>query len=129
MSKFKVEVIADSSGKWVGNGRTFDTREEAEAHAKDLYSRWTSVTRLRVIPVSRLTPAQDKKIREVAERFSHPIPEDSSIEDHATDTTGFLLLLPRENGKGPCGLPDNWVEVTLPNNFTFGVSPEGDSAS
>lgn len=40
---FKVEVIADSSGKWVSNALRFATREEAEAAAADLASRWMLV--------------------------------------------------------------------------------------
>jgi hypothetical protein len=47
--KFKVEVIADSSGKWCGNGLTFETRELAEANAKDLMGRWTAVREWRVV--------------------------------------------------------------------------------
>jgi hypothetical protein len=46
---FKVEVIADSSGIWVGNGLRFDTREDAELYARDLEMRWTSVRKWRVI--------------------------------------------------------------------------------
>jgi len=47
--KFKVEVIADNSGQWCGNGRVFDTREAAEIYARDLFSRWTAVREWRVI--------------------------------------------------------------------------------
>lgn len=46
---FKVEVIADSSGKWVGNGLTFDTKAQAEAYARDLASRWMAVREWRVL--------------------------------------------------------------------------------
>lgn len=46
---FRVEVIADSSEEWVGNGLTFATQEEAEAYAKDLWSRWTAVRSWRVV--------------------------------------------------------------------------------
>ena len=49
--KYKVEVIADNSEKWVGNGLTFDTREQADAYASDLYSRWTAVKQTRVVEV------------------------------------------------------------------------------
>lgn len=51
MAKFKVEVIADNSGKWASNQKTFDTEEEAEAYAKDLFSRWMAVKEYRVVPV------------------------------------------------------------------------------
>lgn len=46
---FKVEVIADSSGKWAGNGMRFDKISEAEEYARDLASRWMMVTKWRVI--------------------------------------------------------------------------------
>jgi len=46
---YKVEVIADSSGKWCGNGLRFDTIPEAEAYARDLMSRWWLVTDWRVV--------------------------------------------------------------------------------
>ncbi len=46
---FKIEVIADSSGKWVGNDLRFATRLEAEAYAADLSSRWTLVRDFRVV--------------------------------------------------------------------------------
>jgi hypothetical protein len=47
---FKVEVIADSSGKWCGNAMRFATREGAEAYARDLAWRWTLVREWRVVP-------------------------------------------------------------------------------
>lgn len=46
---FKVEVIADSTGKWVGNGLTFNTVIEAEYYAKDLSNRWYAVRSWRVV--------------------------------------------------------------------------------
>lgn len=46
---FAVEVIADSSEEWVGNGLKFATQAEAEAYAKDLWSRWTAVRSWRVV--------------------------------------------------------------------------------
>jgi len=49
--KYKVEVIADSSGKWAGNGLTFDTKAEAEEYAKDLMFRWILVREWRVVEV------------------------------------------------------------------------------
>ena len=48
--KYKVEVIADSSGKWCANGLRFDTYEEGETYAKDLSWRWTGVREWRVVP-------------------------------------------------------------------------------
>ena len=46
---FKPEVIADSSGKWVGNALRFSTREEAEANVRDLMMRWFAVRETRVL--------------------------------------------------------------------------------
>lgn len=47
--RYKVEVIADNSGKWVGNGLTFATPDEGETYARDLFSRWTQVRKWRVV--------------------------------------------------------------------------------
>jgi hypothetical protein len=46
---FKVEVVADSSGQFCGNGLTFATKPEAIAYAKDLSSRWMLVKLWRVM--------------------------------------------------------------------------------
>lgn len=46
---FKGEVIADSSGKWSGNGMSFATREEAQTYVEDLAMRWTAVRETRVV--------------------------------------------------------------------------------
>lgn len=51
MTMFKVEVIADSSGKWCGNGLQFETKEAAEVYARDLFMRWTSVREWRVVEI------------------------------------------------------------------------------
>ncbi len=48
--KFKVEVIADSSGKWCSNAMRFDTEPEAESYGQDLAMRWTAVRDWRVVP-------------------------------------------------------------------------------
>jgi hypothetical protein len=48
---WKVEVIADSSGKWCSNGLTFPTKIEAETYARELASRWTLVREWRAVPV------------------------------------------------------------------------------
>ena len=42
------EVIADDSGKWVGNALRFATKAEAEANVADLFSRWMLVKETRV---------------------------------------------------------------------------------
>lgn len=41
------EVIADNSGKWAGNALRFASKKECDAYARDLFSRWTSVTKYR----------------------------------------------------------------------------------
>ncbi len=46
---YKTEVIADSSGKWVGNSCRFRTHPEAEAYVSDLAYRWTAVRETRVV--------------------------------------------------------------------------------
>jgi hypothetical protein len=51
MTSYKPEVIADSSGKWAGNGLTFNTEMEAHDYVKDLEWRWTSVRETRVVEV------------------------------------------------------------------------------
>lgn len=49
---FKVEVIADNSGQWVGNQLTFATREEAEKYARDLAGRWFAVREWRIVEIT-----------------------------------------------------------------------------
>ncbi len=46
---FRAEVIADSSGKFCGNGLTFNTIAEAQTYVSDLMSRWILVTQTRII--------------------------------------------------------------------------------
>ena len=46
---FKVEVQADGTGTWAGNGVRFETFEQAESYARDLAWRWTSVREWRVV--------------------------------------------------------------------------------
>ena len=44
-----VEVVADSSGEFCGNGLTFETIGAAEIYARDLFARWTGVRKWRVV--------------------------------------------------------------------------------
>lgn len=46
---WKAEVIADDSGKWVGNALRFATEAEAARYATDLMGRWMSVREKRVV--------------------------------------------------------------------------------
>jgi hypothetical protein len=48
---WKPEVIADSSGKWAGNGLCFATRPEAHAYVIGLMLRWTAVRDTREVEV------------------------------------------------------------------------------
>jgi hypothetical protein len=49
MMSYAGEVIADRSGKWVGNQVRFATPEEAHAYIRDLAWKWTMVTDTRVV--------------------------------------------------------------------------------
>lgn len=46
---FAAQVVADSTGKFVGNALRFATKEEAERYAQDLFNRWMSCTDKRVV--------------------------------------------------------------------------------
>ncbi len=54
---FKAEVIADDSGEWCGNGKRFETREQAETYVKDLMWRWTAVRDTRVVEIEESSAA------------------------------------------------------------------------
>lgn len=47
---YKVEVIADNSGKWCGNGQRYATEAEARTAGKSLAGRWTAVREMRITP-------------------------------------------------------------------------------
>ena len=49
---YRIDVIADTSGKWCSNGLQFEAEEKARAYAEDLAWRWTAVRDWRVVPVS-----------------------------------------------------------------------------
>ena len=46
---YRVEVIADSSGKFCGNALRFDSIDDGIVYARDLARRWTLVTNYRVV--------------------------------------------------------------------------------
>ena len=48
---YKVEVQADSTGTWAGNGKLFEYESDAETYARDLARRWTLVRDWRVVEV------------------------------------------------------------------------------
>ncbi len=60
MTSFAVEVIADNSGEWCGNGVRYPNHADAEAAAIDLSMRWTAVRNWRVVE------SDDEPNREVA---------------------------------------------------------------
>lgn len=49
---WKVEVQADSTGTWAGNGLRFATQAEAEKYGADLAWRWTAVREWRTVESS-----------------------------------------------------------------------------
>lgn len=49
MRPYRVEVIADSSGKWAGNGMRYTTVDEAKREAINLANRWLAVREWRVV--------------------------------------------------------------------------------
>jgi hypothetical protein len=49
MKSWMPEVIADSSGKFCGNGMRFRTKEDAERWAHDLSMRWLLVSEWRAV--------------------------------------------------------------------------------
>lgn len=66
---YKPEVVTDSSGKWYGNALRFATREEAEASAQDLMSRWLLVRECRASesedePNYRIVDGRIERIKE-----------------------------------------------------------------
>lgn len=46
---WRPEVIADSSGKWTGNGLRFATEQEALDNVRDLSMRWFAVRETRAV--------------------------------------------------------------------------------
>jgi hypothetical protein len=49
MLSYKMEVIADRTGKFVGNQLRFASRQEADEYSRDLMSRWLAVKTYRVV--------------------------------------------------------------------------------
>ncbi len=60
---YKVQVIADSTGKWIDNGLKFKTIEDAEEYAENLAARWSAVLQWRVIDPSRPIPETHMELR------------------------------------------------------------------
>lgn len=49
LKPYRVEVIADSSGKWAGNAMRYTTVDEAKREAINLANRWLAVREWRVV--------------------------------------------------------------------------------
>lgn len=49
-AEWKVEVIADSTGKWLGNAAKYPSWTAAREAAQSLFCRWTAVREWRVVP-------------------------------------------------------------------------------
>lgn len=50
MTSYRVQVVADSSGEWVGNAMRYRSHDEADNAGKDLLCRWLLAQRYRVVP-------------------------------------------------------------------------------
>lgn len=48
---YKVEVIADNSGKFCGNALQFESIDQAKEYAADLMSRWLLVSNWRIVHI------------------------------------------------------------------------------
>lgn len=59
--KFRYEVQADDSGKWYGNGLTFDTEAEAQEAADRKLDAWSSAREVRVVPVEPTVESAPQK--------------------------------------------------------------------
>ena len=54
---FRVDVAVAGEKNYAANALTFENEADAEAYARDLYSRWTLLRSWRVVPVS--TPERE----------------------------------------------------------------------
>ncbi len=60
--KYKAEMQVVNDDKWYSNALRFDTRQEAEDYAIDLYSRWLSTTGYRVVECHQKDLAKEKQM-------------------------------------------------------------------
>jgi hypothetical protein len=51
ITTFALQVVADSSGEWVGNQHRLPTLDLALQYGRDLAARWTAVRKWRVMKV------------------------------------------------------------------------------
>jgi hypothetical protein len=101
--KLRVEVLAKGEVRWAANSRECNTPQEATTYARDLYSRWTLVEKLRIVPAShpkgeRYEPGSDdpELLRELIPLFPMgrvvATPAASEVIERRGLDTGFLLL-------------------------------------
>ncbi len=62
---WKPEVKVTGEEKWHQNGLTFATRKEAEASARDLFTRWTACTDYNAVEVAEKANYERKAGRDV----------------------------------------------------------------
>ena len=69
MKSWKPEVVADSSGKFIGNSLRFATKQEAEDNVHDLMMRWYAVRETRVVEVDEPVnyTYHDRQLRHVGD--------------------------------------------------------------
>jgi hypothetical protein len=60
--QFRVDVQGVGETVWASNALRFDTEEEADTYARDLYIRWTGMASWRVVPAS--TPEREEIVPE-----------------------------------------------------------------
>ncbi len=51
VEKYRVVILADNSGKYAANGLEFDTVQDGESYAFDLFSRWLGAKEWAVMPL------------------------------------------------------------------------------
>jgi hypothetical protein len=101
--KLRVDVLARGERRWATNALEFDTPEEATTFARDLYSRWMLVEKLRIVPVTHpqrevYEPGSDdpELLRELVPLFplGHVVATPGAIEviERRNINAGFLLL-------------------------------------
>ena len=57
----EVNTAGDKPDSWASNALTFDTAEEAEHYAKDLFMRWTAVRYWRVIDQNKVVHSTNQE--------------------------------------------------------------------
>lgn len=50
--KFRVDCQGKGEKVWSNNAKEFDSKEEAETYARDLFFRWFGIESWRVVPTS-----------------------------------------------------------------------------